>query len=63
MNLPAASGRGIVMDYLDYFLPQAAGNLPKEIKYVCCFLFKSSEINSYFNTIKKNAALRYAFYD
>jgi hypothetical protein len=32
MNLPAASGRGILMDYLSYFSPQAAGNLPKVIK-------------------------------
>ena len=32
MNLPATSERGILMDYLYYFSPQAAGNLPKEIK-------------------------------
>ena len=32
MNLPAANGRGIKMDYLYYFSQQAEGNLPKEIK-------------------------------
>jgi hypothetical protein len=26
MNLPAASGRGILMDNIFYFSPQAAGN-------------------------------------
>jgi hypothetical protein len=32
MNLPAASGRDILMDFIFFISPQAAGNLPKEIK-------------------------------
>ncbi len=34
MNLSAASGRGIMMDYLLNFSPQAVGNLPKLIKMI-----------------------------
>jgi len=34
MNIPAASGRGIFVDNLFYISPQAAGNLPVEIKVI-----------------------------